>query len=106
MVVNGQNLLTTDATVVMSSKETTLVDENNIIDGDFFAGWNYPSAVTSRTCAATKNEIEPFFKILMTSSVSVSTLYIVGRNDQTPTELSKSFIWISDNLSTQKYLCP
>jgi len=51
----------------MSSKETALVDERKIIDGDFFAGWNYPSAVTSRTCAATKKEIEPFIKILMTS---------------------------------------
>jgi hypothetical protein len=106
MLVNAQNLLTRDSTVVMSSKETTLVDERKIIDGDFFAGWNYPSPVVSRTCAATKNEIEPYVKILMTSSISISTLYIVGRNDQTPEELSKSFIWISDDLDTKKYLCP
>jgi hypothetical protein len=90
----------------MSSKETDLVDPKKIIDGDFFAGWNYPSAVTSRTCAATKTEIQPYVKILMTSSIAISTLYVVGRNDQTPTELSKSYIWISDNLDSQKYLCP
>jgi hypothetical protein len=31
----------------MSSKEGVFTDEKLILDGDFYAGWNYPSIVRS-----------------------------------------------------------